>query len=407
MTCYEFGCRAFQKIAAFGRMLWFWKNPKLLRGSGCAGELPALIKSLGLRRVLLVTDPGLVELGLPAPLIRGLEEEGIFCAVYGRTRANPSAEEIEAALRLYREEKCRAVIAFGGGSPMDCAKMAAYCAAPPARKPQRIRGIQAVPLRKPPKVFAVPTTAGTGSEVTIAAVVTDPRTHEKCSVLSPLLCPKYAALDPLLSVSLPPDLTGQTGMDALTHAVEAYISRGSTKKTDAWALQAVKLIFANLETAYADGGDVAARDAMLYAAYCAGAAFTRAYVGYAHSIAHALGGLYDLPHGLSCAVALPTVLAAYGEAAHARLADLYDAADLPASSQSNAEKAAGFIAAIRQMNARMQIPEGFDCIKAEDIPQIAARAVKEGNPLYPVPKIMRRPACEDVIRSLMRDDDRL
>jgi len=403
MTFYEFGCRAFQKIAAFGRMLWFWKDPKLLKGPGSAGELPALIKSLGLRRVLLVTDPGLRKLGLPDPLIRGLEEEGVFCAVYDRTRADPDIGEIEAALRLCRGEKCGGVIAFGGGSPMDCAKMAAFCAAPPARKPRRVRGIQAVPLRKPPVLFAVPTTAGTGSEVTIAAVVTDPRTRAKYSVLSPLLCPKYAVLDPLLTVGLPPHITGQTGMDALTHAVEAYISFGHTKRTDAQALEAVALVFANLEAAYADGGNVAAREAMLYASYCAGAAFTRAYVGYAHSIAHALGGLYNLPHGLACAVALPHALTAYGEAAHARLAGLYDAAGLPPGPQAPAEKAAAFIQALRGMNARMGIPEGFGCIREEDVPLLAARAVKEGNPLYPVPKIMRRAECENVIRGLMKE----
>jgi len=402
MTLYEFGCRAFQKLAAFGRMLWFWKDPQLLKGPGSAEELPALIKSLGLRRVLLVTDPGLMKLGLPGPLLRGLEKEGVFCAVYDQTRADPDTDEIEAALRLYRREKCGGVIAFGGGSPMDCAKMVAFCAAPPARKPRSVRGIQAVPLRKPPKVFAVPTTAGTGSEITIAAVVTDPRTHAKYSVLSPLLCPKYAALDPLLTVGLPPHITGQTGMDALTHAVEAFIGRGHTKLTDARALEAVALVLANLEAAYTDGGNIAAREAMLYASWCAGAAFTRAYVGYVHGIAHALGGLYGTPHGLANAVILPHMLDWYGRSAHARLARLAEAAKLCDENASDAEKAAGFIAAIREMNLRMKIPEGFDCIREEDIPLLAARAIKESNPLYPVPKIMRGAECENVIRSLMK-----
>jgi len=399
MTIYEFSCRAFQKFFFYLQYLWPWKAPKLLRGPGNANELPALIKSLGLRRVLLVTDAGLMRLGLPAPLIAGLEKTGVFCAVYDKTVANPTTDSVKEALLLYAETRCEAIIAFGGGSPMDCAKMVCFLAAYPRLRPEKVKGIQPVRLRTPPPLFAVPTTAGTGSETTIAAVVSNPDTHEKYTVLSPLLRPKYAIMDPALTLTLPPDLTAQTGMDALTHSVEAYISLGRTKKTNAWALEAARLVFDNLETAYADGSDMEARDAMLYASYCAGAAFTRAYVGYAHGIAHAVGGLYDIPHGLACAVTLPHVLEAYGEAAYARLADLYDAAGLPPLEGITA-KAEAFIQAVRDINMRLGIPAAFDCVREEDIPEIAGRALKESNPLYPVPRIWRQGECERVVRGM-------
>jgi len=404
MTLYEFFCRAFQKITCLGAYLWPWEEPKLLRGPGCAGDLPALIKSLGLKRVLLVTDAGLMKLGLPAPLIGGLEKAGVFCAVYDKTAANPSLSQIKDARRLYAEAKCEAVVAFGGGSPMDCAKMVCFLTAYPRMKPARARGVQPIRLRRPPLLFAVPTTAGTGSEITIAAVVSNPDTHAKYTVMSPLLRPKYAVLDPALTLGLPPAATAQTGMDALTHAVEAYISLGRTKKTDARALEAVRLVFDNLEKVYADGSDITARENMLYASYCAGEAFTRAYVGYVHGIAHAVGGLYDIPHGLACAVALPHVLEAYGAPAHARLADLYDAAGLPPL-EGIAEKAGAFIHTLRILNTSLGIPARFTCIKEADVPEIARRCLKESNPLYPVPRIWRREECEGVVREMARKRD--
>jgi len=372
----------------------------LLRGPGSVGELPSLIKSLGLRRVLLVTDPGLMRLGLPRPLIQGLEKAGLFCVVYGKTAENPTTRNIEEAREVYTGAKCQCVVAFGGGSPMDCAKMVCFLAGAPYRKAHRVKGVQPILLRRTPLLFAVPTTAGSGSEATIAAVVSNPDTHMKYSVISPRLRPKYAVLDPALTLGLPPRFTSQTGLDALTHAVEAYISLGRTKRTDARALEAVELIFANLDAACSNGGDMGARDAMLYASYCAGLAFTKAYVGYAHGIAHALGGLYGLPHALACAVALPHVLEAYGPCIHARLAALYDAAGLAPDPETTAEKAEAFLRALRIQNMSLGIPARFGCIRAQDVPKIAAHALKESNPLYPVPRIWRQRECEGVVRGM-------
>jgi len=394
MIAYELYCRAFQKIFYIGQNFWEWIDPKLLKGAERAAELPALIKARKIERVLLVTGPTVTKIGLTAPLLRGLEEAGVFCAVYSETCADPSTKNIEDALRLYRENKCQGIIAFGGGSPMDCAKMVGYCVAYPRQPLHRIKGVQPIRLRRPPPLFAVPTTAGTGSETTIAAIVTDPDTHRKYSVLTPKLRPKYAVLDPELTAGLPPHITAATGMDALTHAVEAYIGRCNTPRTKKAALRAVPLIFQNLETAYRDGGNLEARENMLQASYDAGIAFTRAYVGYVHGIAHAVGGLYNVPHGLACAVILPHVLAFYGKKAEKRLTELARAIGLPSS--------AAFIQAIRDQNARLGIPSGLDCIREEDIPAIAAQALRESNPLYPVPKIINQAQCEALVKTLLQ-----
>jgi len=400
MTAYELYCRAFQKIFYIGQNFWEWIDPKLLKGAGRVMELPALIKSRKIDRVLMVTGPTVTKIGLTAPLLRGLEDAGIFCAVYSETCADPSTKNIEEALQLYRENRCQGIIAFGGGSPMDCAKMVGLAYAYPRKGTKKLRGIQPIMLKGTPKLFAVPTTAGTGSETTIAAIVTDPNTHRKYSVLTPKLRPNYAVLDPELTVGLPPHITAATGMDALTHAVEAYIGKCNTPRTKKAALHAVPLIFQNLEPAYRDGGNLEARENMLQASYDAGIAFTRAYVGYVHGIAHAIGGLYNVPHGLACAVILPHVLTFYGTAAHKRLADLADAVGITCDGQTLSEKAKAFIQAIRGQNARLGIPAGFDCIREEDIPTIAAQALRESNPLYPVPKIINQAQCEALVKTL-------
>ena len=393
MGFYGMYCRAFQVLFYVGQNFWEWIDPKVLKGAGSVMELPGLIRSRGIERVLLVTGPTVTKLGLTAPLLRGLEEAGIFCAVYSETGADPSTNNIEDALQLYRENKCQGIVAFGGGSPMDCAKMAGLAYAYPRKGAKKLRGVQPIMLKGTPKLFAVPTTAGTGSETTIAAIVTDPDTHRKYSVLTPKLRPNYAVLDPELSAGLPPHITAATGMDALTHAVEAYIGRCNTPRTRKAALRAVPLIFRNLEPAYRDGTNLEARMSMLQASYDAGVAFTRAYVGYVHGIAHAIGGLYNVPHGLACAVILPHVLEMYGEKADKRLTGLADIVGL-----SSGE---AFIEAIRDQNARLGIPVGFDCLREEDIPTIAAQALRESNPLYPVPKIINQAQCEALVKTLL------
>lgn len=389
--------RTYQKAYMVAECFFDWSETELLKGAGSVRELPALVKSKGISSVLVVTDKGLMGLNLLQGLFDNLDAQGIKYTVYDGVQPNPSIENIEEARRLYLRNACEGIIAFGGGSPMDCAKAAGARVMNPATTVSQMRGQLKIRHKLPP-FFAVPTTAGTGSETTLAAVVTNMQTHEKYAINDPKLRPKYAVLDPELTTGLPKKITSTTGMDALTHAVEAYIGLSGVKSTDKYAEDATKLIFENLETAYNDGKNIEARENMLVASFYAGMAFTRAYVGYVHAIAHNLGGMYGTPHGLANAVILPYILEYFGETAYAKLAKLADIVGIAGA--NDAEKAQKFIAEIKRMNKDMEIPEHFDFIKEEDIPTLVERALKEGNPLYPVPKIMDKADCEAVIRKI-------
>ena len=392
--------RAYQQTFRVAMCVFDWSEPTLLEGPGSIRKLPEFIKSKGLNKVLIVTDKGLMGLHLLDSLFEELDKAGVEYVVYDGTQPNPSIENIEDARALYVDNNCQGVIAFGGGSPMDCAKAAAARVTNPKISVRKMRGVLKLHHKLPP-FFAVPTTAGTGSETTLAAVVTDTATHEKNAINDIRLKPRFAVLDPELTVGLPPHITSTTGMDALTHAVEAYIGKSNVKSTEAYAEKATKMIFENIEKAYTNGKDIEARDQMLKASFYAGQAFTRAYVGYVHAIAHNLGGQYGVPHGLANAIILPYVLEYYGETAHKRLAKLAEIAGVKTTG-SDKEKAEAFIEAIKTLNKNMNIPDGFDMVQEKDIPVIVERALKEGNPLYPVPKIMDKADCEAVIRRMMK-----
>ena len=393
--------RVCQRVLMLGMCFMDWSEPELLQGEGAVLRLPAFVKSKGINKVLVVTDKGLMGLHLLDPMFEELKKAEVEYVVFDEVQPNPTIPSIEACKALYIENQCEGIIAFGGGSPMDCAKAAAARVVKPKQSVRKMRGYLKVGKKLPP-FFAVPTTAGTGSETTLAAVVTDPETHEKGAICDPCLRPKYAVLDAGLTVGLPPHITSTTGMDALTHAVESYIGKSNVKSTIKYAEDAVKLIHTNLEKAYANGKDMEARQNMLIASFYAGNAFTRAFVGYVHAIAHNLGGMYNTPHGLANAVILPYVLEWYGESVYKPLAKLADLVGLSKEDMSVEEKAKAYIAEIRRMNKAMNIPEKFDFIKEEDIPTLVERALKEGNPGYPVPKIMNPQECEQVIRSLMK-----
>lgn len=392
--------RLYQGIFRVAVNLLDWTPPTIISGAGSVKKLPQVIKEKGLSKMMIVTDKGLTGLNLLDGLYEGLKAEGVDYVVYDKTQPNPSIDNIEEVRKLYLDNGCQGFIAFGGGSPMDCAKAAAARIARPNKPVQKMRG-QLKIIKKTPLLFAVPTTAGTGSETTLAAVVTNTKTHEKYALNDPVLRPKYAVLDPELTVGLPPHITSTTGMDALTHAVEAYIGHSNTKETSARAEEATKLVFENLEEAYKNGADIHAREQMLLASHYAGIAFTRAYVGNVHAIAHNLGGFYGVPHGLANAIILPYVLDFYGETAYERLARLSECAGVAKDGQSDEQKALDFIQAIRDMNARMNIPDKIEKIQEKDIETIAKRACKEANPLYPVPRIMDLDDCIDIIHRLM------
>ena len=389
--------RVFQACFKVGMAVLPWRMPETLEGPDCIKKLPARIKKDGFHKVLVVTDAVLMKLGALNDLFAAMDEAGIAYTIYDKAEPNPTDIHVNNGVDLYKASGCECMIAFGGGSPMDCAKAAGARVMNPNQSVSQMRGELKIRHKLPP-FFAVPTTAGTGSETTLAAVVTNMQTHEKYAINDPKLRPKYAVLDPELTTGLPQKITSTTGMDALTHAVEAYIGLSGTKSTNDYAEKATKLIFENLETAYNDGKNLQARENMLVASFYAGMAFTRAYVGYVHAIAHNLGGIYGTPHGLANAVILPHVLEYYGDTAYEKLAKLAEIVGIGGYSQ--ADKAMNFIDAIKEMNRNMNIPEHFDFIKDEDIPTIVERALKEGNPLYPVPKIMDAKDCEKVIKAV-------
>lgn len=400
MKPYNLYCRAYQKVMYVAEFVLPWHFPQIVNGAGSVKKAAKILKQNNINNVIVVTDKGLMGLGLLESMFKSLEEADIKYSVFDGVQPNPTITNIEDARDMYIKNGCEGIIAFGGGSPMDCAKAMAARIVNPKKSVASMGGLLKVG-KKIPTMIAIPTTAGTGSETTLAAVVSNPETHEKYPINDPHLLPAYAILDPELTVGLPKHITSTTGLDALTHAVEAYIGKSNTKDTAEKALEATKLIFRYLKKAYDEGSDIMAREKMLLASHYAGIAFTRAYVGYVHAIAHTLGGFYGIPHGLANSVILPYVLDYYGETAYDRLADLADAAGLEPDDKSNKGKALAFIEAIRRMNEEMQIPKGFEQIKEEDIPTLVQRALHEGNPLYPVPKIMDKQDCEAVIRKIM------
>lgn len=391
---YELYCRTYQGIMKVGSGVLPWREPELLRGENSLSKLPKLIKDKNLESVLIVTDQGITSIGLMDGFLKGLTAEGIHYFVYDKTVPNPTIDNIEEASSMYKANQCQGIVAFGGGSPMDCAKAVGARVAKPNKSIPKMKGVFKV-LKKIPPLFAIPTTAGTGSEATLAAVVSNSETHEKYAIMDTSLIPHYAVLDPLLTVGLPPHITSTTGIDALTHAVEAYIGRSNTKETTQWSIDAVKLIFDHLYETYSNGTNIAARTNMQQAAYLAGMAFTRAYVGYVHAIAHTLGGFYSVPHGLANAIILPYVLQYYGESVHKPLAELADLVGISEPADTNEQKANKFIEAIKQLNEKMNIPKKVDGIVDHDIPLMVERALKEANPLYPVPKILYK---EDLMK---------
>lgn len=379
-------CRTVQAVLRAALPVLPYREPQVFHS---CGELSTVFQKENIRRVLIVTDAGIVRSGIAAQLEAVLDEDDISYTVYDQTRPNPTVVNVEQALSLYRRYRCQALIAIGGGSSMDCAKAVGARLARPGTPLGKLKGTLRI-LRPLPTLIAIPTTAGTGSETTLAAVITDTQAQHKYVMNDFVLIPKYAVLDARLTLSLPPHLTATTGMDALTHAVEAYIGRSTTRQTRQEALEATRLVFANVERAYRNGKDYEARSNMLTAAYRAGIAFSRSYVGYVHAVAHSLGGQYNIPHGLANAVLLPYVLESYGSCIHRKLHDLAVAAGIASPQEEDAGAAAKFIRAIRQLNARMGIPETLEGIRPEDIPVMAAHAEKEANPLYPVPRLMTR-----------------
>lgn len=393
------GLPAVKRVAGVVTRLLPIPQPTLLVGPGSAVCLGEVINDLGHHKLLIVSDPVVARLGLLEPLLQCLRAGGTDHVVFAEITQDAPLPLIEKGVALFRAQGCDAILAFGGGSAMDAAKvigLAAANAKHPAQLVGYFKGRYA-----PAPIYAVPTTAGTGSEVTVAAVVSDPENQRKLVIADTRIVPRMAALDASLMVGLPPDITAATGMDALTHAIEAYIGHWGTTFTDRMALSALGLIYENLPLAYKNGQDLAAREKMALAANYAGQAFTRANVGYVHAIAHQLGGLYHTPHGLANAILLPHVLRCLCPAIVPKLAVLAMRAKVGEKTDTEAVLAQKFIASVEAMNLRLGLPATLDALREADIPALARAACREADLNYPVPMYLSEQDCAGVIRQVL------
>ncbi len=391
-------CRIFQGAFKLALPILPYRQPTILKSND---ELAGVLTSKNIKNVLLVTDKGIKNLGLTNALETTLKTSDVDVFVYDETVPNPTSANVDEAVKIYKDNACEAIIAFGGGSPIDCAKATGAKIAYPNKPLSKMKGVLKV-TKKIPLLIAVPTTAGTGSETTLAAVITDSETRHKYAINSFPLIPSFALLDASLTVGLPKHITSTTGMDALTHAIEAFIGRSTTKQTRGCALKAIKLVFENLEEAYNNPTNLAARENMLVAAYEAGVAFTKSYVGYVHAIAHSLGGKYNTAHGLANAVILPYVLKAFGKSAHKKLWKIGRYVNLFDETTSYEKGAKLVIEKIEKLNQNMNIPAKLDMINPADIPQLAKTAEHEANPLYPVPKLFTAAQLETIYHQISK-----
>ena len=374
-------------------------QPTLLVGPGSSGRLGQAIAGFGHSKILIVTDSVISKLGLLKDLTDALTAGGTSYVVFDEITPDAPIPLIEKGIAFYNEHECDALVAFGGGSSMDASKAIAISASNP--KPLRKLAGYLKGLKAPAKIYAVPTTAGTGSEVTVAAVISDPERHAKLVIVDPRMVPKMAALDPTLMTGLPPHITAATGIDALTHAIEAFVGNWCTPYSDGMALSAVGMIFENLRTAYTDGKNLEAREKMSLASTYAGFAFTRANVGYVHAIAHQFGGKYHTPHGLANAIMLPLVLKYSSPAITGRLALLAVRAKVGTADEPDEVLAQKFLDAVDQLNLDLGIPTYLAALKEADIPALAKAACHEAHTGYPVPRYMTQAVCEDLIRQAL------
>ena len=385
----RFFMRVFQRVSAIVLYFLPWREPVVYKGAGMLNMVPVALKTADINRVVVVTDQGIKNSGLLDKVIEQLDESSISYDIYDQVEPNPDEATIQEIADMYKKNDGQGLIGVGGGSVIDATKVAAILVNNPGKQPRDFEGLLKV-RRKTAYNLMIPTTAGTGSEVTLAAVVSNPSERRKYTIMEPKIIPNAAILAPEMLVSLPAKLTAETGMDALTHAVESFISRTRTKQTKHDGVKAVKLISDYLKRSYDAPDDVAARLGMLEASYYAGRAFTRAYVGNIHAMSHALTAFYDSPHGRTNALVMPIVLRMYGEPVHKALAELADEVSLTNVDATNEEKATAFIEWIEGLNETFGIPKHIPDIKHDDLDALIAHAYKEANPMYPVPVIFSR-----------------
>ncbi|MDM8191056.1 L-threonine dehydrogenase [Pseudomonas koreensis] len=348
-----------------------------IMGSGCLDEAMLAIRNYGFHKALIVTDAGLAKAGVAAMIAEKLAMQDIDSVIFDGAKPNPSTANVESGLGLLKESRCDFIVSLGGGSPHDCAKGIALC----ATNGGRIGDYEGVDRSSKPQLplVAINTTAGTASEMTRFCIITDESRHVKMAIVDRNVTPLLSVNDPELMVAMPKGLTAATGMDALTHAIEAYVSTAANPITDACALKAMSLISSNLRLAVRDGSDLAARENMAYAQFLAGMAFNNASLGFVHAMAHQLGGYYDLPHGVCNAVLLPHVQSFNAQVCADRLRDVAHAMGADIRGYSAEEGAQAAINAIRSLAKDVEIPGGLRELgaKLSDIPVLAAYALKD------------------------------
>ena len=389
-------CRTFQTAFKIAGPILPYKDPEIICN---IEDTYKILKSSSNKKPIIVTDKFLISTEPAKILIKSLEENKVEYVIFDETIPNPTSDIVERVVVMYTGNKCDCFIAYGGGSPMDCAKAAAARIARPKKSLQQLSGLLRI-MKKLPTVIAIPTTAGTGSETTPTAVITDVKTSHKYTMNDFVLIPAHSVLDYRTTLSLPQHIAATTGMDALTHAVEAYIGRTTFKKSRKDAEDAVKLIFENIEKAVFEKDEEALKN-MLIASHKAGRAFSRSYVGYIHAVSHSLSGKYNMPHGLTNAVILPIGLEKYGGVAYKKLAKLAKYANIGCSECGDEILAKKFIEAIKSLNKRLGIPEKLSGINEADIPEMAKYADKEANPLYPVPILWNAKELEQLYYDVM------
>lgn len=394
----KFYCRCYQITMRCFLPFLPYREPKMLINNE---ELLKVLEEHNIDNIMLVTDKGVKNIGLTNSLEEVLNSNGLSYVVFDETVENPTTKNVEDAVKIYNEKECQCLIAIGGGSAIDCAKAVGARVVCPNKTLNDMKGLLKI-NHKLPLLIAIPTTAGTGSEATVSAVITDNETRHKYPINDFDLIPNYAMLDAKLTTSLPKQLTATTGMDALTHAIEAYIGKSTTVSTRRNALTAIKLIFENLETAYNDGNNLQARKRMLKASYKAGLAFSKSYVGYIHAIAHSLGGKYNVSHGLANAIIMPYLLKKYGKSVHYKLWKIGKFTGVCNEATSKEEGAILVIQKIEEMNKNMGIPNKINELKQEDIIELSKTAAKEANPLYPVPILFSAKELASVYYELLK-----
>ena len=386
------------RLALIGRMLGKPQpKPVTFVGPGASAQLSRAISQFGIRRLLVVTDKPLRELGVLDSTLASLQAHGVATSVYDGVLPDPTAQVVNDGIMMLKEQACDAVLAFGGGSSIDCAKVVALasangCTAEDCGGANKCK-LPALPL------FAIPTTAGTGSEGTCIAVISDNETHAKSGVIDASMIPRAAALDPELMRGLPPAITAATGMDALTHAIESYIGSFGNAETDFFGLAAARLVFKYLPIACRDGDNLEAREAMALASYYGGLAITQALVGYVHAVSHNLGARYGIPHGLGNAMVLPHVLELMKKDATGKMAEIAVHAQLGEGGEADSVLAQKLVDRVWELNREIGIPPTCEAIRAEDIDELVEVALTEGA-AYPNPRFLEAHECRALLTRL-------